>query len=700
MSLSVDFSGWWFLALALGIAVLAAYTTLDLARRVQTVRRAFAAHWLTGAAVALGTGIASIHVILVHALPLGFPLGYHPGAIASVWLIAIVVSLLGLGLAGGRLITRPRLLAGSGVLALGVVGCQLGAMQTLGLRPGVDWHAQELALAALWAFGFVAAAMWVFFELRLKQQRHPYRWQIAAALLLALGMLQSERTLIASADLADQTFSAFDLLLPSSILVGLATLGAMALLVMMLVASLFEAQMRRSLRRAKSELHRQALNDPLTGLPNRLSFEAALAHAVREADGGQARFALFAISLDGFKPINEMYGHHNGDLLLGEIARRLRARARPHDMVARLGGDEFLLLLTGNPTPEDAASLAATLLDAVGAPFKLNGREVAVSCSIGVAMYPEHGAAPMLIAHAETALRAAKGGGGETSCFFEARMTGNAREQTDLLRDLRRALANDEFELVYQPKIHAPSGQITGAEALLRWHHPQRGSISPVVFIPIAERFGLIGAIGSWVIDEACRQARAWGDQGLRMRLAINISMHQLRRADLAEHIAEALKRRQIEPGRLTCEITESVAMDDPERTMAMFKRLSAVGVNLSIDDFGTGYSSLAYLRKLPAGELKIDRSFVLDLESSGDARAVVDAVIRLAHALGLKVVAEGVETEAQRKILCELHCDQLQGFLFAKPMSAAALLLWAMPAEAGPALLDFRPSLFTDTAT
>jgi diguanylate cyclase (GGDEF)-like protein len=520
-----------------------------------------------------------------------------------------------------------------------------------------------------------------------------------ASLLFALGIVTSERAVVEAADLTTQTFSAFDLKLPSSILVGLATLGSVALLVTMLIASLLEAQMRRSLRHAKSELQRQALTDPLTGLPNRLTFEAALAQAVRDADGGAARIALLAISLDGFKPVNEMYGHHNGDLLLSEIARRLREHARPGDTVARLGGDEFLLLRTGNPTREEAAALAATLLDAVGAPFRLSGRDVAVSCSTGIAMYPEHGAMATLIAHAETALRVAKGSGGETSCFFEAHMTGSAREQTDLLRDLRRALSNGEFELVYQPKIHAPSGQITGAEALLRWRHPQRGSISPAVFIPIAERFGLIGAIGSWVIDEACRQARAWGDEGLRMRLAINISMHQLRRPDLAEHIAEALKRQQIEPDRLTCEITESVAMDDPERTMAMFERLSAVGVNLSIDDFGTGYSSLAYLRKLPAGELKIDRSFVLDLESSGDARAVVDAVIRLAHALGLKVVAEGVETEAQRKILCELRCDQLQGYLFAKPMSAAALSLWAMPAGSAPAQRDFRPSLFIDTA-
>ena len=362
-------------------------------------------------------------------------------------------------------------------------------------------------------------------------------------------------------------------------------------------------------------------------------------------------------------------------------------------MVARLSGDEFLMLLTGNPAPDEATSLAVTLLEAVAAPFRVSGR-VSVTCSIGIAMYREHGAMATLIAHAKTALRAAKQTGGETSCIFELRMMSGVREHTDLLRDLRRAVHNGELELVYQPKIHAPSGQGPAPKRCCA------GTIRSAA--PSARRcsfrspsvFGLISAIGNWVIDEACRQARVWRDAGLRMRVAINISMHQLRRADPADPIAAALKRERIEPDRLTCEITESVAMDDPEGTMAMFQRLSAVRVNLSIDDFGTGYSSLAYLRKLPARELKIDRSFVLDLEASGDARAVVDAVIRLAHALSPKVVAEGVETEGQSKILSELGCDQLQGYLFARPMSAAALSLWAMQ-EAGASELDFRPSLF-----
>jgi EAL domain-containing protein (putative c-di-GMP-specific phosphodiesterase class I) len=283
--------------------------------------------------------------------------------------------------------------------------------------------------------------------------------------------------------------------------------------------------------------------------------------------------------------------------------------------------------------------------------------------------------------------------------MFDTRMVDEVRDQAELLRDLRRALSLGQLELYYQPKIHAPSAQVGAAEALLRWHHPQRGMVSPAVFIPIAERSGLIVALGTWVIDEACRQARAWRDEGLRMRVAINLSVHQLRQSDLAARIRDALAKHQINPDLLTCEITESVAMEDTEATMRVFAELAAVGVHISIDDFGSGYSSLGYLRKLPASELKIDRSFVLDLETSEEARKIAEAVVQLAQALNMKVVAEGVETDEQYQILRRMGCEHVQGFLFAKPMSAKALALWAMGSD-GPRSIQFRESLFKETAT
>ncbi len=442
---------------------------------------------------------------------------------------------------------------------------------------------------------------------------------------------------------------------------------------------------------------RDRLNDPLTGLPTRQLFQGTLAQAAARADGGGGTLALLAVNLDSFKPLNRTLGHLIGDAVLREVADRLRALGKPH-MVARLAGDEFLLLLNGDPTPEDAAELASRVIAAVARPCRVDEREVSVTCSVGVTIYPEQGGLSTLIPHAQAAITAAKAAGGASYALFEPRMIKGQRDEIELLRDLRLALERSQMELYYQPKIHAPSGEITGAEALMRWHHPTRGVVSPGIFIPIAERCGLINALGRWLIDEACRQARAWRDDGLRMRVAINLSVHQLRQPDLVEQIGSALKRHQINPERITCEITESCAMDDPEGMIRVLGELDRIGVHIAIDDFGTGHSSLSYLRKLPADELKIDRSFVMDLETSEDARKVALAVVNLAKALGMKVVAEGVETEAQNRILREFGCDQLQGYLFAKPMSAKTLAIWAME-DIGPRTMNWRSSLFYETA-
>jgi EAL domain-containing protein (putative c-di-GMP-specific phosphodiesterase class I) len=320
-------------------------------------------------------------------------------------------------------------------------------------------------------------------------------------------------------------------------------------------------------------------------------------------------------------------------------------------------------------------------------------------------LYPEHGHHAKMIANADAAMYAAKRAGGSTYAFFEPRMELDAREQLALQNDLRHAIERNELQLYYQPKIHGKSGQITGVEALLRWQHPVRGFVSPGLFIPVAERFGLIGAIGNWVIDEACRQMSEWRKQGLRMRVAVNLSVHQLRQDDLVQRVRIAVDHFRVDPALLIFEITESVAMEDTQETLRAFSQLANAGVSLSIDDFGTGYSSLSYLRKLPARQLKIDQSFVQDLDGSPDALAVVDAVIKLAHALGLHVVAEGVETARQRDILLKLQCDELQGYLFARPMASRLLTLWAMGesrsvAHAAPDTPsgrdDFRDSLYS----
>ncbi|CAN5767123.1 bifunctional diguanylate cyclase/phosphodiesterase [soil metagenome] len=683
--------------LGLMLALLASYVAIDLVKRVQLSHRRAGQRWLAAAAVALGTGVASVHVILMAATALPFASGYHPWDMLAAWALAIALCALGLGCGGAWVSTLPRLLTGAACLGAGMVATQVICMETMGLRPGILWNADVLTAALASSVALCGCGLWVMSRGRSRAPQPSHHSQLLAMALVGLAMATSQTLVIAAANLSAQTFSEFDLRLPADTLLIAASLGSVSLLATMLVSSLLEAQMRASLQRAKRELHKRSLTDPLTELPNRPMFEGALAQAVIEADASRGRVALLFIDLDGFKPVNESFGYQMGDRVLCEVAQRLRAITRPQDTVARLGADEFLMLLVHDPQPDEAARVASRVLAAVGETLRINGREATLSCSIGLAHYPEHGAMPGLIACAEAAMRNAKAAGGATFCVFEQRMTSGAREQLELLRDLRGALAKGQLELYYQPKVRAETGEVTGVEALMRWHHPQRGIVSPAIFVPIAERYGLISALGNWVIDDACRQMREWSDAGLRIRVAINLSVHQLRHPDLADRIEAALRTQGVAPNLLTCEITESVAMDDPDGMMKMFEKLAAVGMKISIDDFGTGYSSLSYLRKLPASELKIDRGFVLDLESSSDARAVVDAVIKLAQALSLKVVAEGVETEGQRVILRTLGCEELQGYLFAKPMSAKFLSLWAA-GHAQPRRTEFREARYIET--
>jgi diguanylate cyclase (GGDEF)-like protein len=459
------------------------------------------------------------------------------------------------------------------------------------------------------------------------------------------------------------------------------------------------------LHAANEELHKRAFVDPLTRLPNRTLFADRLAHAVARLAGDgthvaerkQAMLAVLFIDLDGFKPVNDSFGHDAGDKVLRQAAKRLRREAREADTVARVGGDEFLILMEDVGSLADCAGLANRVVSALALPFDLQGeRPVTIGASVGIAVYPDHGQGDKLVVNADAAMYAAKRAGGGTYAVFESHMDGDAREQLSLRNDLRHAAERGELQLHYQPKVDGVRGRIHGVEALLRWNHPTRGMLGPMAFIPLAERFGLINGLGQWVIEEACRQIQDWATLGIRMRVSINLSVHQLREADLVQRIEQALQRYEVEPALLLCEITETVAMEDFKATQVAFEGLARLGVFLSIDDFGTGYSSLSYLRQLPARQLKIDRSFVKDLQSSGDARAVVDAVVRLAHALGLRVVAEGVETEGQRDVLLALGCDELQGFLFARPMAASALADWVMGHKPA-GTTEFTPSVVAE---
>ena len=682
--------------LPLLLALLSAFVCLDCASRITTHRWPYSLAWAIGAALAFATVSLSLHVLWVDAIGTSFAVGYHPVLLITPWILGVMLSLPAWWLMFGTRATWQHQIAGGLLLGSTLLVTQSVALLAPGFLPGLQWNggAMLTGTAVMMLAALLAGKLFQTQSALLSSR--PVRL-LASTALMGLALWWASFHLTHQSNWPQQSGTAYAGMISLGALTLLASLGTLVLLLMTLLISLMEARMQSSLQLVQGTLEKQYLTDPLTQLPNRAYLEKALPDVARQVDEARRSLSVLFLDIDGFKPINESFGHRFGDLLLQAVAQRLVAQAGDGAQVIRWAADEFVVIGQPGDGRVEVAATARMLLDSLKQPLSIEGRDVPVAASIGIAIYPQDGAHSMLITHADAAARAAKSSGGDTYCFFEPHMLQDIREQMDLLRDLKVALDQSQLELYFQPKVHAPSGQITGAEALLRWNHPTRGLISPTVFIPIAERFGLIGGIGNWVIQEACRQIREWRDGGLRMRVAINLSVHQMRQPDLAERIASTLAVHDINPRLLTCEITESVAMEDTESTKQLFARLAAVGVHLSIDDFGTGYSSLSYLRQLPAEELKIDRSFVVDVEHSEDARAVVDAVIKLGIALDLKVVAEGVETDGQYQVLRRLGCDELQGFLFARPMTAKMLFLWATVDRQG-THQEFRPSLFADT--
>ena len=420
-------------------------------------------------------------------------------------------------------------------------------------------------------------------------------------------------------------------------------------------------------------LERQARIDPLTGLANRHMLTYRLDQTLSHARHHQRVAGVLMLDLDRFKTVNDTLGHAQGDELLREVARRLKSCVREDDTVARLGGDEFVIVLADMADGDDIHPVANKILTELAAPIKLECQSVTVTTSLGVALFPRDGdSSDALLRFADTAMYRAKEEGGNACTFFTNCMMQNMLEQVEMERGLRHAIANNELLLHYQPIVDAKSGRITSAEALVRWQHPERGLVPPLHFIPLAEETGLIVPLGNWVLHQACAQAVQWQKDGLGdIAIAINISARQFNQPSLDEAVAQALHSTGCPPHLLMLEITESSIMDHVDQALAIMHRLTALGVQLMIDDFGTGYSSLSQLKRFPVSTLKIDASFVRDILADADDDAIVDAIITLAQKLGLRTVAEGVETQVQVDFLATRGCDKYQGYFFAKPCEA-----------------------------
>jgi diguanylate cyclase (GGDEF)-like protein/PAS domain S-box-containing protein len=430
------------------------------------------------------------------------------------------------------------------------------------------------------------------------------------------------------------------------------------------------------LLRLRQTVARQRVTDPITGLANRVQFEEDLETALAMAEREGWQLAVLLLDLDQFKSINSHLGQDAGDQLLREVAARLRQAAPPDAALARLAGNEFAVILPQLGDTQQAARVAEILRASLAEPFILLGKPLRISASAGISVYPaDADQAGPLLSNAETAMYLAKERGRDQHRVYTPDLRAAASRRLEMEHELRGALGAGQFELHYQPKVRSVDGAVAGLEALLRWNRPGRGQVSPLHFIPLAEQLGLLVQIGNWVVDEACRQMAAWRGQGLgRIAVAVNLSPSQLISTGLIDSVSRSLQNHGIGAGELEMEVTESMMMSDPEQAIAILHALRQLGIRLSIDDFGTGYSSMAYLKRLPVDTLKLDRHFVTEIANDPKDADLCAGVIALAHKLGLSVVAEGVETEAQRSALAARDCDMFQGYLFSRPLPAAEM--------------------------
>ncbi|HUB20478.1 MAG TPA: EAL domain-containing protein [Acidobacteriaceae bacterium] len=665
--------------LSLLMAVLASWTALDMAGRVAAAQGRAASWWLAGGSVAMGSGIWSMHFIGMLAFRLPIPMGYDPAITLLSLFIAITSSLFALWIVCQKDLSWLKLAVGALIMGAGVCTMHYTGMAAMVMMPPIRYDPLLFSLSVVIAVVASGAALWMAFHLR-RSGRGLKRLRGGAAVVMGLAIAgmhytgmaavrfpAGSRCLVAQSGVSSVWLAVLIAVLAGSVL-------SIALIVSVLDLRLEQrtAVLAAGLADARQELEFLALHDTLTRLPNRILLADRLEQEIQIARREQSCLTVLSMDLDGFRQINDAYGHQIGDALLVDVARRIRACIRMRDTLARLGGDEFVVL-AADCGPGDAVALAEKVLAAVREPAVIVDRAISVSMTIGISLYDGHDPLPGdLLRNADAAMTYARALGHNGYRFFESSMSDDAQKQVVLLQDLRQALDRGEFVLHYQPRYSTREGRMTGAEALVRWAHPSRGLVPPLEFIPTAEKNGLIFQLGEWVLDEACRQMRLWCDAGYEdWIISVNLSAQQFNHPELTQTVREALERYHLEPHRLTLEITESTAMQDADASLAILCQLHEMGVGISIDDFGTGYSSLLYLKRLPASELKIDRGFVRDLTHDAEDAAIIAAIVALGRALNLNIVAEGVETREQQEYLTRLGCSSLQGYLLGRPVAA-----------------------------
>lgn len=663
------------ICVSLIVVFIASFTALDTAGRVAVTRGWSARFWLLVGGIAMGIGVWAMHFIGMLAMMLPMMMRYDTRLTILSLLVAILASVLAFGqTVGGLHLTRQRLLRGTLILGAGVAVMHYLGMYALLIEPQPEWNALLVALSVLIAFAASGLALWLAFHLR-QGDHHLMLMRGLASLVMGIAIAGMHYVGMAAAE-----FSHSSMMQPHGVSnAGLAvwvTLITLTILGITLLSSMLDAQLRAArlatrLNRANQELRQLAMHDNLTTLPNRVMLEQQLDLAIKQAMINEHRFAVIYMDLDGFKAVNDTWGHHVGDRLLVAVAERLRSQLSNTMLLVRLGGDEFVLMAECDISA--ARQLAQKLVKVISSPFELDRYVLHVSLSAGIAIFPLHGRNRQeLLFNADAAMYHTKHSGRNGWCLFEPAMSAATQHQLELANDLWEAIEREQMRLFYQPKFCSGGTRLMGFEALLRWQHPQRGLLTPELFLPRAEKTGQIIALGNWVIGEACRQLRIWHNQGHSdWTVSVNLSALQFHQRDLLTILTQTLERYQLSGSALMLEITEAIAMRDPAFSQQRIRELQQAGVSVAIDNFGIGYANLLHLKDLDASELKIDRSFINCLRPGSEDATVVSAMLTLAQSLNLRMVAEGVETEEQQHLLTSLGFDALQGYLLGKPTPA-----------------------------
>ncbi len=670
------------------IAFLASFSALDTVARVMDSRGMKALLWLIGGGAAMGIGIWSMHFIGMMAMHFNMPMRYNPSETVFSIVVAVFGSIIALwAVFRHNQFTLTNLLLGSIILGTSVVAMHYTGMAGLRINQPIIWNKTPVIMSIVIAYSASAVALWLAFRLR-NNDAGVLNRRFIAALVMGAAIAGMHYTGMYAAHF-DTTMQVLPGGLGSQRLTIWVFMFTLVILGSNLFGAMIESQLRVSrmaskLKQTNEELRQMALHDPLTNLANRTLFEDKLNDYIQRAKQNASSFSLLYMDLDGFKMVNDAYGHDIGDKLLVEVAKRLNAAVNPSDILARVGGDEFVLLSHAS-TEADASRWAETLVAAIEPEFTVETYELRVSLSIGIAMFPAHGIeAREMLFNADSAMYHTKNSGRNGFSVYQPSMSPIGRSQVQLKNELWRAIHNNELRLFYQPKLNVTSGEIIGYEALVRWQHPERGLKTPDKFLPIAEQTGMILLLGEWVLNEACRQLAIWHQQGAdHLSISVNLSAQQFEQKSLIYLVTRTLEEYCLTPDKLILEITETTAMRYPQESIKILEELKEIGVQVAIDDFGTGYSSLLYLQNMPATELKIDRAFINSIGHKDTDPRLLSMIIELAKNMNLNIVAEGVESEEQQTYLVNLGCDVHQGYYFSRPVPPSQITVTATKYQA-----------------